>query len=454
MKHQINTTVINKSLGVPVSSDGVMMLVCKAVAVTSTFALDTAYLCTKVDDLATLGITAAYDTTNGVAVYKQASEFYAQAGDGAKLWLVGVAKATAYATYVAGSTFKGLIRGTATADPLNRVKMLGMCYDVPSATQSSADFPTDVTDTITALQATQVTLFNEGFPFSAIIDGYNMSSTVTPSTIGTMATKGKYSISLCITSTKGDGVSQVGYALGRFARISIGHGFGAVNDGSTVATSAYLTNGITIAATGTLTVGQVYTVAGGSITYNSVVYTVGQSFTCVLGFTTFTTSAGGYVINNSTPITSLTPSDIDSLGEKQFMFLRTWSEHSGYYWNDGATCEDSTLPLSTQEFNRVANYFASASRSYVIDTMGSSVPIDKVTGLVSDSYTIMLQGDFDRQYIAPLREGTGTGDISDGKVTFVGTPNGTQVAWTITIKILPKPLVGSSSTTIEFSYTL
>jgi len=53
-----------------------------------------------------------------------------------------------------------------------------------------------------------------------------------------------------------------------------------------------------IAAGGTLIIGQSYVVMGGSITYNSSLYTVGQVFTAVAGFTTFTTSAGGYVVSN------------------------------------------------------------------------------------------------------------------------------------------------------------
>ena len=53
-----------------------------------------------------------------------------------------------------------------------------------------------------------------------------------------------------------------------------------------------------IPAGGTLIIGQSYLVQGGSIIYNSVTYTVGQIFTAVTGFTTFTTSAGGFVVSN------------------------------------------------------------------------------------------------------------------------------------------------------------
>jgi hypothetical protein len=48
-----------------------------------------------------------------------------------------------------------------------------------------------------------------------------------------------------------------------------------------------------------LTVGKIYIVTGGSITYNSVVLLSGTYFTCISGFTSFTTTNGGYVIGTS-----------------------------------------------------------------------------------------------------------------------------------------------------------
>ena len=198
MTHDIEIEIINTPLGVAASDDGVMMIVSHAVAIGSTFALDTAYLLTKADDLATLGITAATDTTNGVALYQQCSEYFTQAGDGAKLWIVGVAKATAMATYVATTTFKNLIRGTVQADPINRVKMIGVCFKVPTTTQVTTDFDSDVMATLTALQLTQEALFKEGFQFSFIIDGVNMSAIITPTTLTTIATQEKYSGSILL----------------------------------------------------------------------------------------------------------------------------------------------------------------------------------------------------------------------------------------------------------------
>ena len=404
MDHPINIVVVNNAAGIPPSSDGVMMLICKAVAISTTFVLDTAYLITQLSDLDTLGITAALDDTNSTAIYQQVSEFYGQAGDGAKLWVVGVDKTTPFATYVAGDTFKGIIRGTSIADPLNRVKMPGFCYDVPVTGQSTTDFPDDVLATITALQTVTTQLFNQGYQFSSVLDGYNMSSTVTPSTVASLATLAAPSVSLCITGTKPNGVSSVGLALGRFARISVGHGFGAVADGPVNTSTAYLTNGITP--------------------------------------------------ETATQVAKLTPADVTSLGQKQFMFLRTWFNHSGFYWNDGATCELSTKQLSTQEYNRVANAISADALSFFIEEMGKNLPLDVKTGNVDAIYLNAKQKEFYDSYIAPLTVNSGSGDVSDASITVTGVNFNATKTLNFVINIVPTPILGKVNGTIQFTATL
>lgn len=513
-QHNIDLTILNQPLGVAPSSDGVMGLFVKAIAVSTTFTLDTQYLLTKFDDLAALGIDAAYDTDNKLAVYQQVCEFYEEAGDGALLYLWGVNRSTNFADYVNNSTgtvFKNLIRQTSQTDPAQRVKMIGFAYDIPQSinTSSTGDFPDDVELTKAALKRTLASLFQEGFQLSAIVDCYNMKSTLTPSTITTQATKSQPTISASIAGSKQNGVSAIGAALGRFARITIGHGFGAVADGPVALTSAYLTNGVdielvagesmvagqtytvkgaaiklTFQPTDTLVVGETYTVRSADIVYDSTTYHVGDTFTAVTGHTSFTTATTGYVditysvaetfvcsasplvfttattgtvtlTNAATDISKLTGmfagSDIDLLGQKQFMFLRWWFNHTGFYWNDGATCDLVTKPLSTQEFNRVGNAIAADALSYIIETMGSNVPINKSTGLVDTGYTGTKEQDFYNTYFVPK---INSSDISDGSITFIGTPSGTQVKWTVTIKIVPSPTVGSAEGTIEFTYTL
>ena len=477
MKHTISTSVLNNPIGTPQSSDGVMMMFCMAVAGAS-FNLNQSYLLTSVNDLTALGITAAYDTTNGTAVYQQVSEFYQEAGAGALLWLVGVDKsatsnqfANATTPYIGSATMISLIKGTSTADPDNRAKMVGFCYDVPSTTQDAADFygaTDDVTLSLAAMQTLITnTLFPAGFPLQYIIDGTNMAvlnnnaylspTSFSCSNLGTLKTDSNPNGSICITGSKPNGVSSVGAALGRFAKISVGHGFNCVADGSISLQTAYLTNSnANSVISGSLVVGVNYMVmitpAGGTqVTNNGTTYNEGQTFVAVTGELTYT---GTGTVQPAIPVQNLYDNpDFQALGDKQYMFLRTWEDHSGYFWNDGATACDPTKPLSTQEFGRVANKLTSAIRSFLIDTFGSKYPISKKTGLVEQSYINALQQSFYNESILPLNAESGSGDITDATITLVGTPNGNQINWQYTLAIMGEPIVGSIAGTAYFTYS-
>lgn len=462
MKHDIDITVLNNATGIPPTSDGIMGLFFMGVAVANKFVLNTPYLLTSLDDLAALGIDAAYDTANNVAAYQQISEFYNQAGDGALLWIWGVPTNTAYATYVASMLFDQMIRYTAQADPLNRVKMVGFCYKVPTVTQAAADFPVDVTDTLIALETKRVALFHAGYQFSCIVDGYNMSSAVTPSTIISMATRTSPGVSLCPTGTKPNGVSAVGLALGRFARISLGHGFGAVKDGAVDTNTAFLTNSVSVPVTGVLIVGHIYTVFGGAITYNGNLLPVGTVFICVVGFTVFTTAASGYVVDNSTPVNGLigtpalglSPTDIQQLGLKQYMFLRTWFGKSGFYWNDGATCCASNLALSSQEYNRVANALSADALAFFIEEMGQNMPLNVKTGAVDDTWLNAKTAEFYDTYINPLTTRGGSGDISDATLVVTGPNFNATKTLLFELTIVASVILGAVSGTLKFAAKL
>jgi hypothetical protein len=488
MKHQISTTVINQPLGQPQSDDGIAMLFVqfKAIAGTDTtkaFNLNTAYLLTGMNDVASYGITAALDITNGTALYQQLSEFYSEAGEGALLWLVGVnmtANNNEFATantplpaYIGSTTCTNLIKYTGNKDFTQRAKLIGFCYALPTASQVAADFPADVSASLTAMQTLRATLFNQGYQINFIVDGYNMSATVTPATLGNVGEDSYPNGSLCITGSQPNGISGVGAALGRFAKISIGHGFNNVQDGSISLTSAYLTNGNLIQLTpksvadAPIIEGVKYIVNVGTITYNSIDYSVGETFIGIADITTFTTSHSGTVNAVATPVGGLYPGDInvsvaalvypddfDLLGEKQYMFLRTWEGHSGFYWNDGATCSDPTTPESTQEFGRVANSLSASVRAFIIDNVGQNAIIDTKTGNVDQNYCNTLQQKFYDEYIVPLKVVGGTGDITDGSLKLSGTPNGNQIQWNFILTIVASPLVGGATGTVVFSYTL
>lgn len=94
MLPKVKITFENGALGgVSPSEDGVVGLVAHAAAVGTTFALDKPYLITKLDGLTALGITSESTGVNA-GVYKTVKEFYAEAPEGTKLWLMGVAGST------------------------------------------------------------------------------------------------------------------------------------------------------------------------------------------------------------------------------------------------------------------------------------------------------------------------------------------------------------------------
>lgn len=94
MLPKVKITFENGTLGgVSPSEDGVVGLVAHAAAVGTTFALGTPYLITKLDGLTALGITSESTGVNA-GVYKTVKEFYAEAPEGTKLWLMGVAAST------------------------------------------------------------------------------------------------------------------------------------------------------------------------------------------------------------------------------------------------------------------------------------------------------------------------------------------------------------------------
>ena len=91
MLPRVKITFENGALGgVAPSEDGVCGLVAYATAVSTTFALNHPYLITKLAGLEALGVTSSATGVNS-QLYKTVKEFYSEAPEGTKLWVMGVA---------------------------------------------------------------------------------------------------------------------------------------------------------------------------------------------------------------------------------------------------------------------------------------------------------------------------------------------------------------------------
>jgi hypothetical protein len=268
---------------------------------------------------------------------------------------------------------------------------------VPDAGQSAADFPTVVTDTIAPLQATCESMFNEGYRFNGIIDGYNMDSDGTPTSLATLASRDAHNVSLLITGTTNNRVSSIGLCLGKIARTSVGRSIGAVSDGALEASTMYLTNQIAI------------------------------------------TDA------------SITPADIDLLGEKQFLFCRTWIPNkSGYFFNDGATCDLDTKPLARLEFNRLANRLSDNAYTLFLEEIGKNLPVEN-NGDLDKGYCLNKAQEFISTYVTPLII---SGDLSNATMQVSGTAFNTTRTLYFKLNILGAPALMNITGEIEFVISL
>lgn len=459
--HNINITVNNNQIGIPASSDGVMMIFIHGYTIGNTLALDTPYLLTSLADGIALGISQALDEANNTYIFGHVNEFYdGSLNNGALLWLVVTTPTVPFSTYVTTPTFTGLVQSTASNNPANRAKMLGFGYLVPQTVNTTSAFKTDVIPLLAALQAAEISMFVNYFQWSAIVDGNNMNPNLTPANLPTMTTQNAQSVSLCITGTQPNGVGGVGLALGRFARISVGHGFGAVADGPVTTPTAYLTNGVLIGENvisgtgGNLPIGFVFTVIGAPITYNGVTYQVGQQFTSVGGHTSFTTSAGGYAVTGGTPVGSLTQGKdgtITTLGNSQYMFLCTQFEQSGFFWNDGATCTSTALAESSQEYNRVANALSANALAFFTQFKGSTLPSLPSTGALAPGWIANQQNAFNQLYIVPL---VNNGDIVGATMVITGPNYNATGNIFFTLTITRSTVLGNVTGTVTFSITV
>jgi len=119
----------NGALGSVVpSADCVAGLIATATAISTTFVLGHTYILYKLDDLASLGVTAE----NNACLYKAVQQFYDEAGDGAELWIMGAPNTAKPSDIVNkdNSTFayaKNLIQ---VAN--GRIRFLGVAYQPAS----------------------------------------------------------------------------------------------------------------------------------------------------------------------------------------------------------------------------------------------------------------------------------------------------------------------------------
>jgi hypothetical protein len=224
----IQITFENGALGsVSPSADGVTGLVITASA-EGNFALGEVYLLRRAEDLATLGATA---TTNSF-LCRHVEEFYAEAGTGAELWLMGVANTVSQSASVnkANDYAKKLIQSAN-----GRIRALGVAFHPASGyTPTITDgVDSDLWASLSKAQdlakwATE-TLYA---PLFVVVEGRHWSGSATA--LKDLSTFSYNRVGVMLGDTEAaSGASSgaaIGLLLGRIARIPVQRHIGRVRD--------------------------------------------------------------------------------------------------------------------------------------------------------------------------------------------------------------------------------
>jgi len=222
--------------------DGIFALAASAVAVGSTFTLNTPYYVKSMQDVAALGIVPSVDNYR---LYHALEKFFAEAGDGTKLWLIGFAKSTKpsdWFTLVDGKAPIEKILDAANGE-------ISAVFTVFSPTGYTVNVVNGLdADVMTAKQAAQQLAENytnnKYAPFFVILEGYGFDGSVISLANLAEGTDNRVAIFVGDTEKRTGSVINFGTATyvlaGRLAKIGVHENAGKVKLGSLETLNAYI----------------------------------------------------------------------------------------------------------------------------------------------------------------------------------------------------------------------
>lgn len=234
---RVKITFENGALGgVAPSEDGVCGLVAYATAVSTTFALNTPYLITKLDGLVALGITSEATGANA-ALYKTVKEFYSEAPDGTKLWVMGVAASTTIAnlTDKANNIISPLLM--AARGSIN-ILMLKVASAAEPTMSGSIDG--EVLTAVTNLQAlAEDWTVNKYAPFMCLVEALSYNGVAASLPDLTARSDNRVGVVLG-DSVTGSAGAAVGLVAGRLAAEPVQRSLARVRSGAIKAETMYI----------------------------------------------------------------------------------------------------------------------------------------------------------------------------------------------------------------------
>lgn len=215
------------------SADKVVGMIVSAVA-SGDFALGTAYCIYHLSEAVEMGLSK---TANAFA-YEQIRQFYAQAGEGAELWVYGVAKSVKPSAMLdkTGNHAPDFIQQSN-----GRLRVIAACWDATGATLTPQNgLDSDVATAIAKGQELGEWATDSLFaPLFVILNGYGYSHT-TASTMTDLTTMGNNRVAVFVGDVETQGNMALGLLAGKIAACDVQTHIGRVKDGAIKAEKAFI----------------------------------------------------------------------------------------------------------------------------------------------------------------------------------------------------------------------
>lgn len=221
--------------------DGVAGLVANGVAVTNKFALNTPYLISRLGDLANLGITSDASDANA-AIYKAVKEFYDEAPEGTKLWVLAAAGTEGQDDLVDKTKANNAKKLIEAANGSIRILFVAVKdpsdYEPVTTTGIDGATRTAITNAQALAEWATETMFA---PLFVILEGRHYTGTA--ATLASNPINDGDDNRVCVVigdTVTGSTGAAVGLVAGRCARIPVQRSIARVRTGSINATMMYI----------------------------------------------------------------------------------------------------------------------------------------------------------------------------------------------------------------------
>jgi len=324
----------NGALGGVISlADGIAGIIFTGVAA-SGLALNTPKQIFSLKDAENIGIDAAYDTSNTVNVHRHISDFYAQAGTGAELWIIIVpstySMATAFGTGEKVETLLTAAKGT--------IRIVGSAIVHNSGATLVGGLDGDVAAGVVAANALAVDYAEKMQPFVCVVSGNRWSGVAGDLTDLHTMSESKVGVVLAgIGSGKKE--AAIGLVAGRLAAVPVQRNIGRVKSGHVGYTAAYLSDGATV-----------------------------ESHDAALS----------------------------AIHDKGYIIFRNFSGKSGYFFNDDLTATSLTDDYSSIARNRVIHKAMIIAYSVFVEEVNDEVVVN-ADGTLPTGYLQLLQSNIESQ---------------------------------------------------------